>query len=112
MTTALTNAMREAADDASVRAVAVTGAGRAFSAGQDLRDRGAAIERGEELHLGNELRRRYHPLITLVRTMRKPVLAAVNGVVAGAGLGLVSACDIRVAATSASFRAGPGANRV
>ncbi len=105
MTTALTAAMREAADDPSVRAVAVTGAGRAFSAGQDLRDRAAVIESGGELHLGNELRRRYHPLITLVRTMRKPVLAAVNGVVAGAGLGLVSACDVRVAATSASFRA-------
>ncbi|MGH2498604.1 MAG: enoyl-CoA hydratase/isomerase family protein, partial [Candidatus Limnocylindria bacterium] len=71
-----------------------------------LRDRAAALERGAELRLGDELRRRYHPVITAIRTMRKPVIAAVNGVVSGAGLGLAVACDIRVAAASASLRAG------
>jgi 2-(1,2-epoxy-1,2-dihydrophenyl)acetyl-CoA isomerase len=62
------------------------------------------IEKGADVHLGDELRRRYHPAIAAIREMRKPVIAAVNGVVAGAGLGLAIACDIRVAASSASFR--------
>ena len=105
LTDALAAALREVADDAAVRAVVITGAGRAFSAGQDLRDRAAAIERGDDLRLGDELRRRYHPSIEAIRAMRKPVIAAVNGVVAGAGFGLAVSCDIRVAAASASFRA-------
>lgn len=108
MTAALATALDEAARDAAVRAVVLTGAGRAFSAGQDLRDRRAALERGEDLHLGNELRRRYHPLVMTIRTMRKPVIAAVNGVVAGAGMGVVASCDLRVASASALFRAAWG----
>ncbi|MBM4433774.1 MAG: 2-(1,2-epoxy-1,2-dihydrophenyl)acetyl-CoA isomerase [Chloroflexi bacterium] len=107
-TAALADALDGAATDAGVRAVLLTGAGRAFSAGQDLRDRRAALERGEDLHLGNELRRRYHPLVTAIRTMRKPVIAAVNGIVAGAGMGVVCACDLRVASSSAAFRAAWG----
>lgn len=105
MTNALTAAVGQVADDGSVRAVVLTGSGRAFSAGQDLRDRALMLDRGAELHLGDELRRRYHPLIRELREMRKPVIAAVNGIVAGAGMGVVCACDIRVAASSASFRA-------
>lgn len=105
LTDALGNALTAAANDTSVRCVVITGAGRAFSAGQDLRDRAAAIERGEDLHLGDELRRRYHPAIASIRAMRKPVIAAVNGVVAGAGFGLAVACDVRVASASATFRA-------
>jgi 2-(1,2-epoxy-1,2-dihydrophenyl)acetyl-CoA isomerase len=105
LTEALGSALREAADDHAVRAVVITGAGRAFSAGQDLRDRAAAVERGSELRLGDELRRRYHPAIEAIRAMRKPVVAAVNGVVAGAGFGLAAACDLRVASASATFRA-------
>jgi len=105
LTDALATGLREAAEDASVRAVVITGAGRAFSAGQDLRDRAAAIERGDDLRLGDELRRRYHPSIEAIRAMRKPVIAAVNGIVAGAGFGLAVACDLRVASASASFRA-------
>jgi 2-(1,2-epoxy-1,2-dihydrophenyl)acetyl-CoA isomerase len=106
MTSALEAALDEVGPDASVRAVVLTGAGRAFSAGQDLRDRASAIESGGELHLGDELRRRYHPAISAIRAMRKPVIAAVNGVASGAGFGLAAACDIRVASSSASFRAG------
>jgi 2-(1,2-epoxy-1,2-dihydrophenyl)acetyl-CoA isomerase len=106
LTTDLARAVREVAEDAAVRAVVITGAGRAFSAGQDLRDRAGALERGDELRLGDELRRRYHPLISGIRTMRKPVVAAVNGVVSGAGFGLAVACDIRVASGVATFRAG------
>jgi 2-(1,2-epoxy-1,2-dihydrophenyl)acetyl-CoA isomerase len=108
MTDALASALGEAAADGGVRAVVLTGAGRAFSAGQDLRDRRAALERGEDLHLGDELRRRYHPLVTAIRAMRKPVIAAVNGVVAGAGMGIVASCDLRVASASAVFRAAWG----
>lgn len=108
LTTALAAAMSDAAADAGVRAVVVTGAGRAFSAGQDLRDRAAALEQGTELRLGDELRRRYHPVIKTIRAMRKPVIAAVNGIASGAGFGLVAACDVRVASSTASFRAGWG----
>ena len=105
LTSALAVAVDEVAADAAVRAVVITGAGRGFSAGQDLRDRAMQIDAGAELHLGDELRRRYHPLSASHRKMRKPVVAAVNGVVAGAGLGIAVACDVRVASSSASFRA-------
>jgi 2-(1,2-epoxy-1,2-dihydrophenyl)acetyl-CoA isomerase len=105
LTSALTFAVDEVAADTSVRAVVITGAGRGFSAGQDLRDRFLKVVAGEDLALGNELRRRYHPLIARLREMRKPVVAAVNGVVAGAGLGVAVACDVRVASSSAVFRA-------
>jgi 2-(1,2-epoxy-1,2-dihydrophenyl)acetyl-CoA isomerase len=106
LTADLARAVHEVADDAVVRAVTITGAGRAFSAGQDLRDRAAALEHGDEMRLGDELRRRYHPLIAGIRGMRKPVVAAVNGVVSGAGFGLAVACDVRVASSTATFRAG------
>jgi 2-(1,2-epoxy-1,2-dihydrophenyl)acetyl-CoA isomerase len=105
LTSALVLAIDEVAADATVRAVVITGAGRGFSAGQDLRDRFLKIVAGEDLELGNELRRRYHPVIAALRAMRKPVVAAVNGVVAGAGLGIAVACDVRVASSSAVFRA-------
>ena len=105
---ALNASLADCAADAAIRAVVITGAGRAFSAGQDLDDRLAMIEKGGELHLGDELRRRYHPAIATIREMRKPVIAAVNGVAAGAGLGLAIACDIRVAASSSTFRAAWG----
>ncbi len=105
LTSALAVAIDAVATDAAVRAVVITGAGRAFSAGQDLRDRFLKVVAGEDLALGNELRRRYHPAIAALREMRKPVVAAVNGVVAGAGLGIAVACDVRVASSSAVFRA-------
>ena len=105
LTSALALATGEVAADAAVRAVVITGAGRGFSAGQDLRDRSLKVVAGEDLELGNELRRRYHPVIAAIREMRKPVVAAVNGVAAGAGLGIAVACDVRVASSSAVFRA-------
>lgn len=106
LTAALGAALSDVAGDPAVRCVVITGAGRAFSAGQDLRDRAAALAEGEELRLGDELRRRYHPVVVAIREMRKPVIAAVNGVAAGAGLGIALSCDIRLASESASFRAG------
>lgn len=105
LTTELTAAVDECARNETVRAVVITGAGRAFSAGQDLRDRAMLIDRGADLHLGDELRRRYHPVIARIREMRVPVVAAVNGVCVGAGFGLAVACDVRLASSSATFRA-------
>ncbi|MEA2642818.1 MAG: 2-(1,2-epoxy,2-dihydrophenyl)acetyl-CoA isomerase [Chloroflexota bacterium] len=99
----LTQALRDAERDADVGAVVITGAGRAFCAGQDLGARREIFARGEVPHLGAGLRERYKPMILRIRTMEKPVIAALNGVAAGAGCGLALACDLRTAAPSASL---------
>jgi 2-(1,2-epoxy-1,2-dihydrophenyl)acetyl-CoA isomerase len=83
-----------------VRAVVLTGAGRGFCAGQDLG------EFGEAPDIGGALRAGYHPIVLGIRALEKPVIAAVNGVAAGAGLSLACVCDIRIAADSASFTPG------
>jgi len=95
---ALQAALKEAARDEEVRAVVVTGAGRGFCVGQDLTE-----FREAPGDIGDRLRAGYHPTILALRTLEKPVLAAVNGPAAGAGLSLALACDLRVAADSASF---------
>ncbi len=87
----------KAARDGDVRAVVLTGAGRGFCVGQDL----ASFTGGRDV--GALLRGTYHPNIRALRTLEKPVLAAVNGAAAGAGLSLAMACDIRIAADAASF---------
>jgi len=94
--TALREALKEARDPA-VRAVVITGAGRGFCAGQDLK------EFGEAPNVGDSLRETYHPNVLAIRALEKPVIAAVNGACAGAGLSLACACDIRIAADTASF---------
>jgi len=99
-------ALREVAEDDAVRAVRLTGAGRAFSSGADLKDITAMEEeRTREGHpdVQRLLRERYHPIITLVREMPKPVLAAVNGPAAGIGCSLALAADLVIAAESAYF---------
>jgi 2-(1,2-epoxy-1,2-dihydrophenyl)acetyl-CoA isomerase len=89
------------ADD-DVRAVVVTGAGRAFSAGADLKAGFDPTPEGFP-DVGTALRERYHPIITGIREMPKPVVAAVNGAAAGIGCSLALACDLVVAAESAYF---------
>jgi 2-(1,2-epoxy-1,2-dihydrophenyl)acetyl-CoA isomerase len=100
----LFDAVRAVAQDDDVRAVVLTGAGRAFSSGADLRDV-SSRERTPEGHvdLRSLLNERYHPIITTIRTMPKPVLAAVNGPAVGIGLSLALAADLVVAAESAYF---------
>lgn len=105
----LAAALKDAERDESVRCVVLTGAGRAFCSGQDLDD----VKRRNEEHksaggdqpieLGDHLRHMYHPVIARIRAMEKPVIAAVNGVAAGAGCSLALAADVRIAAESASF---------
>jgi 2-(1,2-epoxy-1,2-dihydrophenyl)acetyl-CoA isomerase len=85
--------------DPDVRAVVLTGAGRAFCAGQDLRER---LEPGAA-PLEVEIRERYNPLILAMRGLEKPIVGAINGIAAGAGASLAFACDVRIAAESASF---------
>jgi 2-(1,2-epoxy-1,2-dihydrophenyl)acetyl-CoA isomerase len=95
-------AVTEAAQDDAVRAVVITGAGRAFSSGADLR---AGFETTPEGHpdLQKVLRERYHPIIAGVRRMPKPVVAAVNGPAVGIGCSLALCCDLIVARESAYF---------
>ncbi len=95
-------ALERAAQDDSVRAVILTGRGRAFSSGADLRQGFETTESGHP-DVGTPLRDLYHPLITQVRTMPKPVLAAVNGPAVGIGCSLALAADLIVARESAYF---------
>ncbi len=88
--------------DGSVRVLVITGAGRGFCAGQDLSDRNVAAG-GEGVDLGASVEKNYKPLVTTLRNLDLPVIAAVNGVAAGAGANLALACDLVFAARSASF---------
>jgi 2-(1,2-epoxy-1,2-dihydrophenyl)acetyl-CoA isomerase len=92
-------ALDRAASDIEVRAIVLTGAGRAFCAGQDLRER---LEPGAP-PLEVEIRERYNPIILAMRQLEKPIVGAINGVAAGAGASLAFACDLRLAADGASF---------
>jgi 2-(1,2-epoxy-1,2-dihydrophenyl)acetyl-CoA isomerase len=92
----LAGALKEARDE-PVRAVVITGAGRGFCVGQDL------AEFGQMPDVSEGLRQRYHPNIRAIRELEKPVIAAVNGPAAGAGMSLACACDIRIASDGATF---------
>jgi len=101
MARGLRQALDEARRDDTVRAVLLTGAGRAFCAGQDLSAVNPAVD--GQLDLGETVRAAYSPIIRAIRTLEKPVVCAVNGVAAGAGANLAIACDIVMASDTASF---------
>jgi 2-(1,2-epoxy-1,2-dihydrophenyl)acetyl-CoA isomerase len=101
MLEALRAALAAAEADTNCRALLLTGAGRGFCAGQDLNDR--LSQAGETPVLGGALERYYNPLVRKLRALPFPVVAAVNGVAAGAGCNIALACDIVIAARSASF---------
>jgi 2-(1,2-epoxy-1,2-dihydrophenyl)acetyl-CoA isomerase len=103
MTTDLQDALKQVERDEEVRCLIITGAGRAFSSGQDLADLKTKYTSGSVPDFGADLRRRYNPVIRRLRGMEKPVIAAVNGVAAGGGLGVALACDLRIASEKASF---------
>ena len=94
-------AFSAASADSSVRAVLLTGAGRAFCAGQDLAE--ARPKEGPVPDLGDIVARGYNPIVRTIRQLDKPVVCAVNGVAAGAGANLAFACDFVLASTDASF---------
>jgi 2-(1,2-epoxy-1,2-dihydrophenyl)acetyl-CoA isomerase len=101
MKVALRESVERAAGDDAVRAVVLTGAGRGFCVGQDLREHAESLDRGDtEL---STVREHYNPIVTALADLPKPVVAAVNGTAAGAGASLAFACDFRVAADNASF---------
>lgn len=94
-TTDLQEALKSAEKDDAVRAIVLTGAGKAFSSGQDLKDAPAP---GTKRSLSDSLQRRYNPIIRRLTTMPKPIIGAINGPAAGAGCSVALACDLRIAA--------------
>src|SRR5581483_2059154 len=98
---ALAAAIAEAEADEACRALLLTGAGRAFSSGQDLNERIGPD--GEVIVPGEALAKYYNPLVLEIRSLRIPVICAVNGIAAGAGLNVALSCDIVLAARSATF---------
>jgi 2-(1,2-epoxy-1,2-dihydrophenyl)acetyl-CoA isomerase len=95
----LQDALKQVAKDPAVRVVVLTGAGRAFSSGQDLK----AVAGAEKRSLADSLHKRYNPIIRSMRNLPKPIIGKLNGVAAGAGCSLALACDLVVASSAASL---------
>ncbi len=98
--TELYEALKSAESDSNVRALILTGVGKAFCSGQDLSE-GIAMQ--QPLHLGDLVRESYNLLIQKMQNMQIPIIAAINGAAAGAGFGLALACDVRFASAAAKF---------
>src|SRR6266851_5979907 len=98
------SALKEAESDGGTRCLIITGAGRAFSAGEDVS--GLKERYGGDSHpsLGDHLRKKYHPMILRIRHMEKPVIARINGIAAGSGASIALACDIRIASEEAGLK--------
>jgi 2-(1,2-epoxy-1,2-dihydrophenyl)acetyl-CoA isomerase len=103
ITDELHRALAEAASDRAVRCLLITGAGRGFSSGADLTQLEDSYRKGEPVALGDMLREGYNRIIIPIVRMEKPVVAAVNGIAAGAGASLALACDFRIASDKARF---------
>jgi 2-(1,2-epoxy-1,2-dihydrophenyl)acetyl-CoA isomerase len=99
----LRTALDRVQSDHSIRVLVLSGAGRAFSAGQDLADPDMAMIDGKMPDIGNVVERNYKPLIMRLQNLRVPTIAAVNGIAAGAGASVALACDLCIATKSASF---------
>jgi 2-(1,2-epoxy-1,2-dihydrophenyl)acetyl-CoA isomerase len=102
MHTEIRAAMQQVSDDKGIRCLLITGAGRGFCAGQDLGDRASSGD-SPAPDVGASVEKYYNPLIRSIMNLPKPVICAVNGVAAGAGASIALACDIVIAARSASF---------
>jgi 2-(1,2-epoxy-1,2-dihydrophenyl)acetyl-CoA isomerase len=99
----LLETVRQVADDAAVRSVVLTGSGKAFCTGQDLKEHILLLENGGTDALFTTVEKHYNPIVSALAGMAKPVIAAVNGVAAGAGASLAFACDLRIVADTAGF---------
>ena len=105
---ALIAALRSSEHDHDVRRIIVSGEGRGFCSGQDLDVFRGRYESGERIDVAEHLRHTYNVVTLLLRRIEKPVIASVNGIVAGVGLSLALACDLRIAASDATFTVGFG----
>jgi len=103
MTSELASALKDAGRDASVRCLVLTGSGRAFCVGQDVKSLKTQAAAGTPMDFAAALRRRYNPVVQRLMSLEIPTIAGINGVAAGAGWSLALACDLRVAVDSASF---------
>ena len=95
--------VRQVADDPTVRCVVLTGSGRAFCVGQDLKEHLAGLTGETDIPLSDTVEKHYNPIVLALSTMPKPVVAAVNGVAAGAGASLAFAADFRILVDSAGY---------
>lgn len=96
--------LKEAERDPDTRCLIITGAGRAFSAGEDVSSLKERISGDTHPSLGDHLRKKYHPMILRIRNMEKPVIARINGIAAGSGASIALACDIRIASEEAGLK--------
>ncbi|HEV2119725.1 MAG TPA: enoyl-CoA hydratase-related protein [Candidatus Bathyarchaeia archaeon] len=100
----LLTTLKEAEKNETVRCLLITGAGRAFSAGEDVSSLKERYGAGEHPSLGDHLRKKYHPIITRIRSIEKPIIARLNGIAAGSGASIALACDIRIASEEAGLK--------
>src|SRR5439155_5927207 len=96
--------LKETERSETVRCLIITGAGRAFSAGEDVSGLKELYAAAERPSLGDHLRKKYHPIMTRIRNMEKPIIARLNGIAAGSGASLALACDIRIASEEAGLK--------